>query len=700
MNHAEYALDVSEILGDTSYYGSYQVFANLSVSLDGVTSSTNYNRSLDLSSGLHATSYTANDGATYTETVYCTYPDQVCVFALSSSAALPQVSISLENQLTDPTFFNASCGDNFVRLTGFTQLGPPLGMKYDGIARLTSRAQDAYCSDSVPGTLIIPAGSHIRSFSIVIGGGTDYDQTAGTAATNYSFRGVDPGTYVESITAVAASKSEGDLKTAHTRDYQNLANQFTLELPDPAGSAGLETSAIINRYTSNGSDPYLESTIFDYGRHLFISSSRDNSLPPNLAGKWSETISAAWGADYHANINLQMNHWGADQTGLGELQVALWNYMQDTWIPRGTETAQLVYNSEGWVAHDEMNIFGHTGLKDDAQWADYPASPAWMMQHVLDHFDYSQNVTWLRGQGYDLLKGVAQFWLNQLQKDLYFNDNTLVVNPCNSPEHGPTTFGCTHFQQLIHLLLSTLSSLSSIVPQISEDFGSNITTTLASLDTGLHIGSWGEIKEWKIPDSFGYDFENDTHRHLSHLYGWHPGYSISSLQSGYTNSTIQNAVATSLYSRGPGNGPDANAGWEKVWRAACWARLNNTDEAYFELRYAIEQNFVGNLASMYSGHSTPFQIDANFGFVGAVLSMLVVDLPTLGTGSGGKRTVVLGPAIPAQWGGGSVKGLRLRGGGSVDFDWNGDGLVTRASLKARESPLLIVDKNGKVLVDA
>lgn len=143
-----------------------------------------------------------------------------------------------------------------------------------------------------------------------------------------------------------------------------------------------------------------------------------------------------------------MNHWGIDQTGLGGLQVALWNYIEDTWVPRGTETAQLLYGAPGWVVHDEVNIFGHTAMKDTAYWADYPVAAAWMMQHVVDHFEYSQNISWFSNQGYPLLKGVAQFWLSQLQEDLYFDDGMLVVNPCNSPEHGPTTFACTHYQQL------------------------------------------------------------------------------------------------------------------------------------------------------------------------------------------------------------------------------------------------------------
>lgn len=122
--------------------------------------------------------------------------------------------------------------------------------------------------------------------------------------------------------------------------------------------------------------------------------------------------------------------------------------------------------------------------------------------------------------------------------------------------------------------------------------------------------------------------------------------------------------------------------------------LNETDMAYGEFRYAIQRNFAGNGLSMYSAHSPPFQIDANFGVVGAVLAMLVVDLPGMGE-------VVLGPAIPSAWGGGSVKGLRLRGGGMVDFAWDGDGVVKSATVLGRgnELSLRIVNVRGDVLID-
>lgn len=180
--------------------------------------------------------------------------------------------------------------------------------------------------------------------------------------------------------------------------------------------------------------------------------------------------------------------------------------------------------------------------------------------------------------------------------------------------------------------------------------------------------------------------------------GWYPGSAVSGFLGGYANSTIQEAVTTSLWSRGIGTGPDADAGWEKVWRSACWARLNNTDRAYFELKYAIDVNFAGNGLSMYSETSPPFQIDANYGLVGAMLSMLVVDLQ-ISNDDKKTHTVVLGPAIPASWAGGSVKGLRLRYGGTVDFSWDDEGVVNKATVTGakRTRGLSILNKNGKVL---
>ncbi|KAJ8108992.1 hypothetical protein OPT61_g7779 [Boeremia exigua] len=703
--------NVTELLGDDRFYGTYRVLGNLSVTAPdfagGNGSVSGYKRTLDLASGVHATQFFAGGQRIETK-AFCSFPDQVCVYSIDSVRSLPTLEVRLNNDLVEPQLQNVTCFDGkgsskdtaHVRLRGVTQLGPPEGMRYDAIARIVSgtRVQTSCIQGSAALRIVPKEGT--STVTIVVGAGTNYDPKKGTAEFEYSFRGKDPGPDVEATTRAAAAKPVNALQQSHIKDFTSLTGRFSLSLPDPLKSANTPTSDLLLRYNAKETtgDPFLENLLFDYANYLFISASRPGSLPPNLQGRWSEGLGAAWSGDYHANINLQMNHWTADQTGLTDLQSPLWDYMADNWVPRGQETAKLLYGAPGWVVHNEMNIFGHTGMKSGASWANYAAAAAWMMQHVFDHWEYSGDVKWLQAQGYPMLKGVAEFWLSQLQVDEISQDGSLVVNPCNSPEHGPTTFGCAHFQQSVHQVFDAVLSVASTASEVDDTFLSNVTEALKKLDKGFHIGDWGQIKEWKLPDSFGYDFINDTHRHLSELTGWHPGYSLSSFMGGYSNATIQDAVAQKLYSRGEGNAEDANAGWAKVWRSACWARLNNTERAYFELRYAIDTNFVDNGFSMYSATFTPFQIDANYGIGGAVLSMLVVDLPNA-FGDSKTRTVVLGPAIPEAWAGGSVQGLALRGGGTVSFKWDNQGVVTKATVKGRSAPLKIVNKAGRILAE-
>ncbi|KAL4881732.1 alpha-fucosidase A [Aspergillus karnatakaensis] len=673
---------MEELLGTGDHYGSNRVLGNVTISFDGADSYTNYKRTLDLADGVHRTVFTsAKDETRFQSSVFCSYPDQVCIYHLESKSRsrLPVVTINFENILVDKSLLHSTCETKRAALRhfGITQTGPPEGMKYAAVARVDPKTAEASCPSD--GSLrVSPKGSGL---TIVISAETNYDQKAGNEESGWSFKGKDPAPVVDKISRAAVSKSYKSLLRRHVKDYQSLTGAFSLELPVNIKDKEQDTADLIASYNFNNTDgnQFLESLLFDYARHLLISSSRANSLPANLQGRWTDGLTAAWSADYHANINLQMNYWLADQTGLAKIQHALWNYMEDTWAPRGTETARLLYNATGWVVHNEMNIFGYTAMKEDAGWANYPAAAAWMMQHIWDNFEYTQDRAWLAKQGYPLLKGVASFWLSTLQEDTFFNDGTLVVNPCNSPETGPTTFGCTHYQQLIHQVFNSVLAAQDFLPTPdSLHFISAITTALSKLDKGIHLTTWNGLKEWKLPDSYNYD-NKSTHRHLSHLVGWYPGYSISSFANGYfQNSTLQSAVRETLLSRGMGNAPDANAGWAKVWRAACWARLNDSSTAYEHLRYAISENFVGNGLSMYSGTWPPFQIDANFGFAGAVLAMLVVDLPVaVGGGDEGTRTVVLGPAIPRQWGGGRVRGLRLRGGAVVEFGWDSRGVVDK-----------------------
>ncbi|EIM83954.1 uncharacterized protein STEHIDRAFT_123509 [Stereum hirsutum FP-91666 SS1] len=709
--------DVEVLAADIGAYGSYAGAGFLLSSINVTGDVTGYTRWLDMDSALARTQWT-QDNSTFLRTTFCSHPSQACVEHINTtSATLPPLEyafdITQEAGLPTP---NITCFDNStLQIRGL--VADP-GMTYEILARvqtasISGSGGEVSCStiDGVGGaTNATLSVTNATESWITWVGGTDFDQTAGDAAHSFSFKGSDPHSALVSTLTIALSTGSSNSSNAtypspvfaaqlseHVEDYAAIATVVSVDLgqvPDLT----TPTDELYASYETDGTDPhqaYVEWLLFNFGRYLLIGSAR-GALPANLQGKWANGITNAWSADYHANINTQMNYWMAEQLGLNVTQ-SLWDYMEQNWAPRGSETAKILYNiSEGWTTHNEMNIFGHTGMKlsgNSAQWADYPESSVWMMIHVWDHFDYTGDTAWWKAQGYPLLKGVTQFQLQKLIQDEHFNDGRLVTAPCNSPEQTPITLGCSHQQQLIWQLLNAAEKGYQAAGDTDATFLSDVQSKRAQMDMGIHIGWWGQLQEWKID----MDSPTDTHRHLSHLVGLYPGYAVASFNATaqspiYTNSTLQhytpidvfNAAEISLIHRGNGTGPDADSGWEKVWRAAAWAQLANATEFYHELSYAVERSYGPNLLSEYGPGSGIFQIDANLGYPAAVINALVQapDTPAYSD----TLTITLLPALPDNWAKGSVTGFRIRGGMTLDMKWS-DGEPTEVTISTTEQPL-------------
>ncbi|VDB95612.1 unnamed protein product [Peniophora sp. CBMAI 1063] len=678
--------DYDSVMGaNFTYYGSYVGAGYLLSTLNSSSKVDNYVRWLDLDAAVTRTQWDEEStGSSFTRTTFCSNPLRACIEHTNATDGLPALTYTFspyaEDGLPAP---NVTCLDSStLQLRGTA--GDP-GMLYELLGRATVVGGNVSCAaisginGSVNATLTV-SGASESWFTWV--GDTEYDMEAGDPAHGFSFKGDDPHDALVSLIESATDSNTvyESILRQHISDYANVTTKFALDIgqkPD----LDTPTDNLYKAYAVNSGDPYIEWLLFNFGRYLLVSSSR-GALPANLQGKWAQYISNAWSADYHANINTQMNYWAAELTNLPEVTQPLWDYMEKTLVPRGQETALALYNTtQGWVTHDEMNIFGSTGMKLSAQgdqWANYPESNAWMAAiHVFDHFDYTHDVAWWQKQGWPLLKGVAQFHLTKLIADQHFNDSTLVVAPCNSPEQAPITFGCAHGQQLIWQLLNAADKGFASSGDDDTAFINEVRTKRDAMDRGIHIGNWGQFQEWK----FDMDKPNDTHRHLSHLIGLYPGYALASynvslqpsyLPSGvlanYTSEAVIDAITTTLIHRGNGTGPDADSGWEKVWRAACWAQLRNADKFYFELSYAIERNYAGNFFSQYSPGNPPFQIDANLGYPAALLNALVQAPDTADLDQ--PLVVTLLPALPvSKWPDGSISGARLRGGMTLDFSW-------------------------------
>lgn len=262
-------IDVSAIAGSNSNYGTFRAMANLSIVVNNIQSYTNYKRSLDLSTGAHTTVFTAQDQRVYTSVSYCSAPSQTCFYRLTvSNGTLPNIAISLENTLVPNNLRIPSCGVSFVRLTGVTQIGPPRGMEYDVIARLSTGPLGmpiSTCSTTSNGTMVVTGSAYgldepLNTFSIIVGAQTDYDQTMCNAQNKYSCKGARPGPTNEKVTALASTKLEPKQYQTHLHDYQALMNQFNLTLQDPWAkseypSETLELYQLLDRYRATANVP-------------------------------------------------------------------------------------------------------------------------------------------------------------------------------------------------------------------------------------------------------------------------------------------------------------------------------------------------------------------------------------------------------------------------------------------------------------
>ncbi|TDL26309.1 glycoside hydrolase family 95 protein [Rickenella mellea] len=684
-------------------YGSYASPGQLVTTLVSPGGSqSNYGRFLDMDAAKFVTTW-AQNGTTFTREAFCSHPAQACVQHTRTSPSAKFTETYAFASLTGLPAPNVTCSSSNTML--FRGLASSPGMTFEILASVKTTGGTVSCSTApaINGTTLatVTVTGATESWITWVGG-TNYDMNAGDAAHNFSFQGVDPHDGLVTLLAGSANETYSALLAAHNADYTATARKFKLDIGQTADMT-TPTDVLKDAYSTTNTNPYLEWLAFNFGRYLLFSSSR-GALPANLQGKWSNDAKTSWGADYHSNINIQMNYWSAESTNL-DVTKPLFDYIEKTWAPRGAQTAQILYNiTQGWVTHDEMNIFGHTGMKsdgNDARWADYTESAVWMMVHVWDHFDYSNDVAWWKSQGYPLVKGVAQFHLARLQDDTYFKDGTLIVAPCNSPEQDYMTLACAHSQQLIWQMLNAILKGASAAGETDTAFLNDVQTKVAKMDKGIHIGSWGQLQEWKIDR----DSQNDTHRHLSHLIGVYPGYAVSSYSptiqasaKNYTRAQVLNAATTSLIARGNGTGPDADAGWEKAWRAACWAQFQNATEFYFELTYTLDRNLAENLMSMYSPASNPLlQIDANLGYPGALMNALLQspDVPTLST----PLVITLLPALPSKWATGSITGARARGAITVDLTWSA-GKPTKAVFTvdagAISRPVQVVYRNKVV----
>ena len=482
-----------------------------------------------------------------------------------------------------------------------------------------------------------------------------------------AYVGVDPEATTKRWMEQAAAKGYEALLKEHYADYAALFNRVKLNINNAAeGTEDLPITQRLANYRQGKADFYLEQLYYQFGRYLLIASSRPGNMPANLQGVWHNNVDGPWRVDYHTNINLQMNYWPACQTNLSECEQPLFAFIK-TLIKPGEVTARSYFGTRGWTTSVSANIFGFTSplASEDMSWNFSPFAGPWLATHLWNYYDYTRDRKFLANEAYDIIKGSARFATDYLWRR---KDGIFTAAPSTSPEHGPVDEGATFAHAVVREILTDAIEASKVLGRDAKERQEweNALKHIAPYKTGRY----GQLMEW----SRDIDDPKDEHRHVNHLFGLHPGHTISPV----TTPDLAKASRVVLEHRG-----DGATGWSMGWKLNQWARLHDGNHAY-KLYGNLLKN--GTLDNLWDTHA-PFQIDGNFGGTAGVTEMLL---------QSHMGFLHLLPALPDAWKEGSVEGLRARGNFLVNLTWRG-GKLAQATVVSQSGEPCKVHYNGKTL---